>query len=132
MTDPTEPPLDDLCERLKSSAEAFRKHTVYDSDGDPIRLIVQADEMDSAAARIQSDAATIANLTDALHIQNKQAEEMAEENARLRYQMEKIAVISNPDWTERRKSISTALDDIHAVAVDSVYGQALAAMETKG
>jgi len=42
------------------------------------------EERAEAAARIQSDAATIANLTDALHIQNKQAVELAEENAQLR------------------------------------------------
>ena len=41
-----------LVERLKSSAKAFRENTVYDSEGDPIRLLVQADECDEAADRI--------------------------------------------------------------------------------
>ena len=42
----------DLIERLKSSAKAFRENTVYDSEGDPLRLIVQADECDEAAAAL--------------------------------------------------------------------------------
>jgi hypothetical protein len=41
-------------ERLRSSATAFREHTVYDSEGDPLRLIVQADEMDEAAVLIEA------------------------------------------------------------------------------
>jgi hypothetical protein len=43
---------DDLIERLRSSATAFRENTVYDSEGDSVRLIVQADECDEAADRI--------------------------------------------------------------------------------
>lgn len=39
----------DLEARLRSSAKAFRENTVYDSEGDPLRLIVQADESDEAA-----------------------------------------------------------------------------------
>ena len=40
---------DALIRDLRSSAKAFRENTVYDSEGDPIRLIVQADEADDAA-----------------------------------------------------------------------------------
>ena len=41
-----------LVDRLRSSAKAFRENTVYDSEGDPLRLIVQADEADEAADTI--------------------------------------------------------------------------------
>ena len=41
-----------LVERLKSSAEAFRRYPVYTVDGDAVKLTVQADEADEAAARI--------------------------------------------------------------------------------
>ena len=44
--------MSDLIERLKSSAKAFRENTVYDSEGDPLRLIVQADECDEAASEL--------------------------------------------------------------------------------
>jgi hypothetical protein len=43
-----------LIERLRSSAKAFRENTVYDSVGDPLRLIVQADECDEAAAMLET------------------------------------------------------------------------------
>jgi hypothetical protein len=43
---------DALIHDLRSSAKAFRENTVYDSEGDPVRLIVQADEADKAAAAI--------------------------------------------------------------------------------
>ena len=49
-----------LCERLRTSATAFREHTVYDSEGDPLRLIVQADELDEAADLIERLAAMLA------------------------------------------------------------------------
>ena len=42
----------DIVERLRSSAKALRENTVYDSEGDPLRLIVQADEADEAAIEI--------------------------------------------------------------------------------
>lgn len=41
-----------LVERLKSSAEAFRRYPVYTVDGDAVKLTVQADEAEEAAARI--------------------------------------------------------------------------------
>lgn len=42
MTDPNRP--EGLSVRLRSSAKAFRENTVYTSDGDAVRLGVQADE----------------------------------------------------------------------------------------
>jgi hypothetical protein len=48
----TEVTQDPLVERLRSSAQAFRDHTLYDSEGDALRLGVQADEMLEAAERI--------------------------------------------------------------------------------
>ena len=50
---------DELIERLRSSAKAFRENTVYDSEGDPLRLIVQADECDEAAAAGAADNARV-------------------------------------------------------------------------
>lgn len=41
-----------LVERLKSSAEAFRRYPVYTVDGDAVKLKVQADEAEEVAARI--------------------------------------------------------------------------------
>lgn len=59
---------DDLKARLRSSAKAFRENTVYDSDGDAIRLIVQADESDEAADRIEQLEAQSAELLEALEL----------------------------------------------------------------
>lgn len=51
-----------LCEKLRASATAFREHTVYDSEGDPLRLIVQADEAAKAADTIERQAAEVERL----------------------------------------------------------------------
>jgi NTP pyrophosphatase (non-canonical NTP hydrolase) len=40
---------DPLVERLRSSAEAFRKYPVFTADGDPVLLTVQADELEEDA-----------------------------------------------------------------------------------
>ena len=53
------------CEKLRSSAAAFREHTVYDSEGDPLRLIAQADEADEAADTLERQAAEIKRLREA-------------------------------------------------------------------
>ncbi len=45
--------LSDLVERLRSSAKAFRKHPIYNQDGDGCYLTVQAEECDQAAAILQ-------------------------------------------------------------------------------
>lgn len=58
--------LDDLKARLRSSAKAFRENTVYDSEGDPLRLIVQADECDEAAQAITDLEALVGELGEAL------------------------------------------------------------------
>jgi hypothetical protein len=53
-TRPANPVAGGLVERLRSSAKAFRENTVYDSEGDPLRLIVQADEFDEAADALEA------------------------------------------------------------------------------
>ena len=55
-----------LIANLRSSARAFRENTVYDSEGDPIRLIVQADECDQAATAITEAEAKLAKAREAL------------------------------------------------------------------
>lgn len=52
--------VDELIGRLRSSAKAFRENTVYDSEGDPLRLIVQANECDEAAAALTDLQAQVA------------------------------------------------------------------------
>jgi Ni,Fe-hydrogenase III large subunit len=42
-----------IVERLRSSAKAFRENSVFTSDGDEVRLGVQADECVEAAALIE-------------------------------------------------------------------------------
>lgn len=51
-----------LIARLKSSAEAFRKYPIYNADGDPVRLTVQADELDEAATALRAAEARVAGL----------------------------------------------------------------------
>ena len=43
-----------LVEECRLDAKAFRENTVYDSDGDPIRLIANADRLDQYADRIEA------------------------------------------------------------------------------
>jgi len=62
----TTPDIAGLCERLRASAAAFREHTVYDSEGDPLRLTVQAAEADEAAETLERQAAEIERLWGAL------------------------------------------------------------------
>lgn len=45
--------MTDIVERLRSSGKAFRENSVFDSCGDEVRLIVQADECDEAAYEIE-------------------------------------------------------------------------------
>lgn len=49
-------------QRLRESARAFHNHNVYDSEGDAVRLIVQANECDEAADLIDTLKARIAEL----------------------------------------------------------------------
>jgi len=58
--------MSELVEQLLSSAEAFRNHNVYTSDGEPIRLIVQAEECKKAADRIATLEAENTRLREAL------------------------------------------------------------------
>ena len=44
---------DDLVKECRLDAKAFRENTVYDSDGDPIRLIANAERLDHYADRIE-------------------------------------------------------------------------------
>jgi hypothetical protein len=62
----TTPDIAGLCKGLRSSAAAFREHTVYDSEGDPLRLIAQADEADKAADTLERQAAEIQRLRELL------------------------------------------------------------------
>lgn len=57
---------DALIRDLRSSAKAFRENSVYDSEGDPVRLIVQADEADKAADAIANLRARNEALREAL------------------------------------------------------------------
>jgi hypothetical protein len=41
-----------IADELLLEAKAFRENTVYDSDGNPIRLITNAERMEQAAATI--------------------------------------------------------------------------------
>lgn len=45
-----------IVERLNSSAKAFRDHPIYTADGDPVKLTVQAQELEEAASRITEQA----------------------------------------------------------------------------
>ena len=45
---------DELIAEARLDAKAFRENTVYDSEGDPIRLIANADRLDQYAARIEA------------------------------------------------------------------------------
>lgn len=53
-----------LIANLRSSAKAFRENTVYDSEGDPIRLIVQADECDQSATALTDAEAKLAKVRE--------------------------------------------------------------------
>lgn len=56
-----------LVEECRLDAKAFRENTVYDSDGDPIRLIANADRLDQYADLIETQAREIERLRIALH-----------------------------------------------------------------
>lgn len=55
-----------LVEECRLDAKAFRENTVYDSDGDPIRLIANADRLDQYADRIEALEAEVERLRGAL------------------------------------------------------------------
>ena len=84
--------MNSLVERLRSSAKAFREHTVYDSEGDPLRLIVQADECDEAATRIadlETQLKTVLDREAASHARHDaKVDALEAENARLREALE--------------------------------------------
>ena len=57
MTDPNHTDTSrsgDLVKECRLDAKAFRENTVYDSDGDPIRLIANAERLDQYADRIEA------------------------------------------------------------------------------
>jgi hypothetical protein len=63
-----------LVEEARLDAKAFRENTVYDSEGDPIRLIANADRLDQYAAALEAlcealekDAARFAYIKDAIN-----------------------------------------------------------------
>ena len=84
-----------LVERLKSSAEAFRRYPVYTVDGDAVKLTAQADEADEAAARITE---LEGDLKAALREISKLAREAGEAKGRL--EMSEAAGIVD-GWRER-------------------------------
>lgn len=55
-----------LVEECRLDAKAFRENTVYDSDGDPIRLIANADRLDQYADRIEAFEAALRDLVEAV------------------------------------------------------------------
>ena len=55
-----------LVEECRLDTKAFRENTVYDSDGDPIRLIANADRLDQYADLIETQAREIERLREAL------------------------------------------------------------------
>ena len=55
-----------LVEECRLDAKAFRENTVYDSDGDPIRLIANANRLDQYADLIETQAREIERLREAL------------------------------------------------------------------
>ncbi len=57
-----------LVEECRLDAKAFRENTVYDSDGDPIRLIANADRLDQYADLIETQAREIERLREALRL----------------------------------------------------------------
>jgi len=61
----TDTSVEAMVERLRSSAKAFRENDIYTQDGDPVRLTVQAAELDDAADLLASQAQTIAALRSA-------------------------------------------------------------------
>jgi hypothetical protein len=67
-----------LAAKLGESAAAFREHPIYTQDGDPVRLAVQADELDQAANRIRELSAEKAEYEDANGILNEMARQSGE------------------------------------------------------
>jgi hypothetical protein len=55
-----------VAHELRLDAEAFRKHTVYTMDGDPVRLGVNAERMEAGAAAIEALQAHTVALAEAL------------------------------------------------------------------
>lgn len=60
-----------LASEARLDAKAFRENTVYDSGGDPIRLIANANRLDQYAYRIEVLEAENAWLREALHTLSK-------------------------------------------------------------
>ena len=57
-----------LANEARLDAKAFRENTVYNSEGDPIRLIANADRLDQYADRIEALEAENARLREALQL----------------------------------------------------------------
>lgn len=51
-----------LAEEARLDAKAFRENTVYDSEGDPIRLVANANRLDAYAAALATAGAEAAEL----------------------------------------------------------------------
>lgn len=86
----TETPLPEvagLVAEARLDAKAFREHTVYDSEGDPIRLGANADRLDQYADTITAQARQIANLTASINTLNEQSERLSTELSEARRQI---------------------------------------------
>ena len=71
-----------LVEECRLDANAFRENTVYDSDGDPIRLIANADRLDQYADLIETQAREIERLR--LDVEAQEALQVSAYHAGLR------------------------------------------------
>ena len=73
---------DDLVKECRLDAKAFRENTVYDSDGDPIRLIANAERLDQYADRIEALEAEVKRLR--LDVEAQEALQVSAYHAGLR------------------------------------------------
>lgn len=58
----------DLVNQARLDAKSFRENTIYTMDGDPIRLIVNADRLDQYADRIEALEAEVEGLRKMLKV----------------------------------------------------------------
>lgn len=91
-----------LVREARLDAKAFRENTVYDGEGDAIRLIANAERLDQYADALTTLSARVETLEAALG---------------------EICRDSNPDWTERRVYANNAMDDIHTIATAAYYAK---------
>lgn len=74
----------DLVKECRLDAKAFRENTVYDSDGDPIRLIANAERLDQYADCIEALEAENERLRDDSWFDQFEEQEQLRDNAEQR------------------------------------------------